>query len=121
MTASIIRVGEVSKLFCGLQNKSRKTLLFITKDLNGPIVLYFSFAVCQLWNSHIMWEQQACKTYLEKMHKLHKWVLRKISNSHYLSHYLSHSTPLFHKYDILNVDDMFKLEVGVFMYRYLQT
>ena len=26
--------------------------------------------------------------------------------------------PLFHKYDILNVHDMYKLEVGVFMYRY---
>ena len=57
---------------------------------------------------------QACKTYLEKIYKLQKWVLRIISNSHYRSH----STPLFHKYDILNVYDMYKLEVGVFMYRY---
>ena len=55
---------------------------------------------------------QACKTYLEKIYKLQNWVLRIISNSHY------HSTPLFHKYDILNVYDMYKLEVGVFMYRY---
>ena len=36
---------------------------------------------------------QACKTYLEKIYKLQKWVLRIISNSHYRSH----STPLFHK------------------------
>ena len=57
---------------------------------------------------------QACKTYLEKIYKLQKWVLRIISNSHYRSH----STPLFHKYDILNVYDMYKLEVGVFMYCY---
>ena len=57
---------------------------------------------------------QACKTYLEKIYKLQKWVLRIISNSHYRSH----STPLFHKYDILNVYDMYKLEIGVFMYRY---
>ena len=42
---------------------------------------------------------QACKTYLEKIHKLHKWVLRIISNSHYRSH----SILLFLKYDILNV------------------
>ena len=54
---------------------------------------------------------QACKTYLEKIHKLQKWVLRIISNSHYRSH----SMPLFLKYDILNVYDMYKLEVGVFM------
>ena len=31
LTASI-RVGEVWKLFCGLQNKLRKALLFITKQ-----------------------------------------------------------------------------------------
>ena len=36
LTASFIRVWEVWKLFCGLQNKLRKALLFITKDLNGP-------------------------------------------------------------------------------------
>ena len=38
LTASIIRVGEVWKLFCRLQNKLRKGLLFITKDLNCPTV-----------------------------------------------------------------------------------
>ena len=54
---------------------------------------------------------QACKTYLEKIHKLQKWVLRIISNSHYRSN----STPFFHKYNILNVYDMYKLEVGVFI------
>ena len=35
----MIRVGEVWKLFCGLQNKLRKALLFITTDLNGPNAL----------------------------------------------------------------------------------
>ena len=34
LTASIIRVGEVWNLFCGLQNKSRKALLFITIEIN---------------------------------------------------------------------------------------
>ena len=39
LRASIIRVGEVWKRFCGLQNKLRKAIIiiFITKDLNGPI------------------------------------------------------------------------------------
>ena len=59
---------------------------------------------------------QSCKTYLDKIHKLQKWVLRIISNSHYRSH----SAPLFKKHDILNVYDMYKLEVGVFMYRYFE-
>ena len=36
LTTSIVRVGELWKLFCGLQNKLRKALLFITKYLNGP-------------------------------------------------------------------------------------
>ena len=35
-TAPIIRVGKVWKLFCELQNKLRKALLFITIDLNFP-------------------------------------------------------------------------------------
>ena len=34
LTASIVQVGEVWKLFCGLQTKLQKALLFITKDLN---------------------------------------------------------------------------------------
>ena len=57
---------------------------------------------------------KACKTYLEKIHKLQKWAVRIISNSHYRSH----SAPLFQKHDILNVHDSYKLELGVFMYKY---
>jgi hypothetical protein len=53
--------------------------------------------------------------YLDKIHKLQKWAVRTISNSHYRSH----SEPLFHKYDILNVFDNYKLELGVFMYKYV--
>ena len=36
---------------------------------------------------------KACKTYLEKIHKLQKWAVRIISNSHYRSH----SAPFFSK------------------------
>ena len=57
---------------------------------------------------------KACKTYVEKIHKLQKWAVRIISNSHYRSH----SAPLFQKHDILNVHDSYKLELGVFMYKY---
>ena len=52
----------------------------------------------------IWWK--ACKTYLEKIHKLQKWAVRIISNSHYRSH----SAPLFQKHDILNIYDSYKLE-----------
>ena len=34
------------------------------------------------------------------------------------SHYRSHSKPLFFKYGILNVYDAYRLEVGIFMYKY---
>ena len=59
---------------------------------------------------------KACQTYLEKIHKLQKWAVRIISNSHYRSH----SGPLFQKYNILNVYNTYKLEVGVFMYLYFK-
>ena len=57
---------------------------------------------------------KACKTHLEKIHKLQKWAVRIVSNSHYRSH----SASLFQKYVILNVYDSYKLELGVFMYKY---
>ena len=41
LIASIIQVGEVWKLFYGLQNKLRIALLFIMKDLNGPITSWY--------------------------------------------------------------------------------
>ena len=55
---------------------------------------------------------KACKTYLEKIHKLQKWAVRLLSNSYYHSH----SAPLFQKHDILDVYVSYKLELGVFMY-----
>ena len=56
---------------------------------------------------------KACKTYLEKIHKLQKWAVRIISSCHYRSH----SAPLFQKHNILNVYNSYKLELGVFMYQ----
>ena len=51
---------------------------------------------------------------MDKIFKLQKWAVRTISNSHYSSH----SAPLFQSLNILNVYDTYKLEVGVFMFRY---
>ena len=56
----------------------------------------------------------ACKIYIDKILKLQKWALRTISNSHYRSH----TAPLFVKFNFLNVYDMYKLETGMFMYKY---
>ena len=51
---------------------------------------------------------------MDKIFKLQKWALRTISNSHYRAH----TGPLFVKYNVLNVYDMYKLETGVFMFKY---
>ena len=53
-----------------------------------------------------------CKIYLDKIFKLHN--SRTISNSHYRSH----TGPLFSKYNVLNVHDTFKLNLGIFLYKH---
>ena len=60
-----------------------------------------------------MWDN-TCKIYLDKIFKLQKWAIRTISNSHYRSH----TRPLFSKFNIFNVHDTFKLNLGIFMYRH---
>ena len=49
---------------------------------------------------------------MDKIFKLQKWAVRTISNSHYRSH----SAPLFQSFNIIN--DTYKLEVGVFMFKH---
>ena len=60
--------------------------------------LYCSLVLPYINYGVIVWGN-TCKTYLVKIHKLQKWAMRVISNSHY-------------------VYDMYKLETGVFMYKY---
>jgi len=54
------------------------------------------------------------ETYLDKILRLQKWAIRTISKSHYRSH----TGPLFKKYNVLNIYDMFKLNLGSFMYKH---
>lgn len=55
-----------------------------------------------------------CKSYLDKILKLQKWAIRTVTNSYYRSH----TGPLFSKYNALNVNDTFKLNLGIFMYKH---
>ena len=71
------------------------------------ITPYPSYHGIRIWGS-------TCKSYLDKLIKLQKWVVRTITNSHYRSH----TRPLFAKNNLLNVSDMYTLELGVFMYKY---
>ena len=77
--------------------------------------LYFSLVLPYLNHGLLLWGN-ANKTTLGKVYKLQKRALRIISNSHYLFS----SKPLFDKYNVLNIPvvDMYKKEVGIFMYKY---
>ena len=75
--------------------------------------LYCTLILPYLNYGILMWGN-TCKTYLDKLIKLQKWAIRTVSNSHYRSH----SRPLFAKYNVLTVDDMYLLELGVFMFKY---
>ena len=75
--------------------------------------LYCTFISPYLNYGILVWGN-TCKTYLDKLIKLQKWAVRIISNSHYRSH----SKPLFSRYNLLNVEDMYSLELGVFMFKY---
>ena len=55
-----------------------------------------------------------CKIYLDNIFKLQKWAIRTISNSHYRSH----NRLLFSKFNVLNVHDTFKLNLGISMYKH---
>ena len=75
--------------------------------------LYCSLVLPYINYAILVWGN-TCKSYLDKLLKLQKWALRTISNSHYRSH----SSPLFAKYNIINVFDTYNLELGVFMFKY---
>ena len=51
---------------------------------------------------------------MDKLTKVQKWAMRTIS----CSHYRSHTGPIFAKFRILTVTDMYALELGTFMFKY---
>ena len=69
------------------------------------ILPYINYGVLKWGNT--------CEIYLDKIFKLQKWAIRTISNSRYRSH----TGPLFSEFNILNVHDTFKLNLGIFLYR----
>ncbi len=75
--------------------------------------LYCTLVLPYLNYGILIWGH-TCKSYLDKLIKLQKWAMRTISNSHYRSH----TGPIFSKYNILTVNDMYNLELGVFMFKY---
>ena len=92
----------------GILNKLRHFLL--EQAFYG---LYCSL-VSPYLNYGLLLCSNANNTTLSRVYKLQKHALRIISNSHYISSL----KPLFDKYDVLNIFDMYKKEVGIFMYKY---
>ena len=79
-----------------------------------PKIKFQNIVQCPFNYGILIWGS-TCKTYIDKILKLQKWVLRTISDSYYRVH----TDPLFVKNNVLNVYDMYKLETGVFMYKLL--
>ena len=75
--------------------------------------LYCTLVLPYLNYGILVWGN-TCKTYLNKLVKLQKWAIRTVSNSQYRSH----TGPIFSKYKILTVNDMYNLELGAFMYKH---
>ena len=76
-------------------------------------ILYCTLITPYLNYGILIWGS-TCKLYQDKLIKLQRWASRTITNSHYRSH----TGLLFAKSNLLNVTDMYTLELGVFMYRY---
>ena len=70
-------------------------------------ILYFLIVLPYL-NYGILIFGDTCKTYLNELIKLQKWAMRTVSNSHYRSH----TSPIFAKYNVLRVTDMYALELA---------
>ena len=92
----------------GVINKLKHFIPYsILRTLYCTLILpYLNYGV-------VIWGK-TCKSYLDKIVKLQKWAIRSITNSHFRSH----TAPLFLKSNLLNINDMYTLELGVFTYRF---
>lgn len=100
-------------------NKISKTIgiLYKLKYTVPPhilILLYNALILPYLMYGNIVWGS-ACKTRLVSIFKKQKQAIRICT----LSHYLAHSSPIFHSLNLLNIFDIYKYLVGIFMYRYI--
>jgi len=93
-------IGVLNKLKCYLP-KSSLYKLYCTL-----ILPYLSYGII-LWGS-------ANKDCLNRILKLQKRAVRIISDSSYLCH----TKPLFERFNMLNIENLFKKECCIFMYKY---
>ena len=75
--------------------------------------LYCTLILPYLHYGILLWGS-AYKKHVDKILKIQKRAIRIISNSSYLCH----TKPLFEKYETLDIYDIYKKELCIFMYKY---
>ena len=104
-------IENVCKLCSRNLGVLNKVKYFLPK--NSLYQLYCSFILPFLSYGILLWGN-ASTQYMTKVFKLQKRTLRIISNSSYLSH----TKPLFEKYNTLNIFQIYSKEEGIFMYKH---
>ena len=74
--------------------------------------IYCSLILSHLQYCTLLWKNSYC-TNLDKLRILQKKAIRIITNSHYIAH----TDPLFSKLKLLKLDDLYKHQLGIFMYK----
>ena len=74
--------------------------------------LYYSLILSHLQYCTLLWAN-TYKTCLNKLRILQKKAIRIITQSHYLAH----TDPLFSKLKLLKLDDLYKHQLGIYMYK----
>ena len=74
--------------------------------------LYYSLILSHLQYCTLLWAN-TYSTCLNKLRILQKKAIRIITQSHYLAH----TDPLFSKLKLLKLDDLYKHQLGIYMYK----
>ena len=90
-------IGAINKVKQSVPNRILHTLYCTL------ILPYLNYGIL-IWGN-------TCKSYLDKLIKLQKWAIRTASNSPYRCH----TRPIFAKYNVLTVTDMYTLEFGTLL------
>ena len=77
------------------------------------VTLYYSLIYSHLSYCNIVWGN-ASSHYIDKLHVMQKKAVRIITNSDFRDH----TPPLFSQLQILQIQDIFKYQLGNFMYKY---
>ena len=93
-------IGVLNKVKCYLPSDTMKQLYCTL------VLPYLNYGLL-LWGNVI-------KTYMHKLFKIQKRAMRIISNSSFLAH----TKPLFAKFGILNIFEMYVKDVVIFMYKF---